>query len=263
MRTLLCDDEPLAVARLTTLLAHFADVTIVGTAGNGLDALAQVKALSPDLVFLDVEMPGLDGFDVAEELARRVVHEGGTAPLIVFVTAFAHFAVEAFDAGPVDFLTKPVRLARLETALARARHEREQRRAVTRLADLSRQLDTLRAAPASKPRDSDHLWVHSRGERVRVPYDRVEMVRAEGEYIRLFVGGTSFLHRGTISGLASELDPAQFIRVHRSFIVRREQVASIRRKLGGAYVFCLATGQEVPVGRVYRRAALALLDRTE
>ena len=249
MRVVVCDDEILAVERLVRMLDKIEDVAIVGTAQNGRDALALIDAQTPDALFLDIEMPALDGFDVVEALAADAQ---ATPPLIVFVTAYPQFAAHAFDTGAIDFLIKPVRHARLETAAARLRDVLDQRDARRRLAELASQLNALRAEGGNGGAPANEIWVHRRAERVRVDLDTVEMVQAEGEYVRLFVGDQSFLHRASIGSIAARLDSGRFMRVHRSFVVRLDLIAKIRRKTAGGYSLLLTSGTEIPLGRLYR-----------
>ena len=249
MRVVVCDDEILAVERLVRMLDKIDDIVIEGTAQNGRDALALIDQQAPDALFLDIEMPALDGFDVVEALAADAK---ASPPLIVFVTAYPQFAAHAFDTGAIDFLIKPVRHARLETAVARLRDVIEQRDARRRLAELASQLSALRAEGGNGGAPSNEIWVHRRAERVRVDLDTVEMVQAEGEYVRLFVGDQSFLHRASIGSIAARLDPTRFMRVHRSYVVRLDLIAKIRRKTAGGYSLLLTSGTEIPLGRLYR-----------
>lgn len=249
MRVVVCDDEILAVERLVRMLDKIDDVAIVGTAQNGRDALALIDEQAPDALFLDIEMPALDGFDVVEALAAQAK---ASPPLIVFVTAYPQFAAHAFDTGAIDFLIKPVRHARLETAAARLRDVLEQRDARRRLAELASQLNALRAEGGTSGAPANEIWVHRRAERVRVDLDTVEMVQAEGEYVRLFVGDQSFLHRASIGSITARLDSARFMRVHRSYVVRLDLIAKIRRKAAGGYSLLLTSGTEIPLGRLYR-----------
>jgi DNA-binding LytR/AlgR family response regulator len=231
------------------MLSRIDDIVIAGSAHNGRDALALIAEHAPDALFLDIEMPALDGFDVVEALAAD---PNVAPPLIVFVTAFPQFAAHAFDTGAVDFLIKPVRFARLEMAVARVRDVIDQRDARRRLADLAGQLSALRAEGNDNVGGANEIWVHRRAERIRVDLDAVELVRAEGEYVRLFVGEQSFLHRASIGSIAARLDPGRFMRVHRSYVVRLDLIAKIRRKTAGGYSLLLAGGEEIPLGRLYR-----------
>jgi DNA-binding LytR/AlgR family response regulator len=249
MRLLICDDEPLAVERLRDLVARIDGAEVVGSASNGRAALDAVAALQPDALLLDVEMPALDGFDVVEALAQE---GAASAPLIVFVTAYPQFAAHAFDTGAIDFLTKPVRLARLETACRRLRRAIEERTAAARLADLARQLETLRAERRGDAGEGAFLWVQRRGESVRIDLARVDRVQAEGEYVRIFHGEASYLHREPISALIGRFDATRFVRIHRSHILNRDRIASIRRRPAGGYTIVTDTGELLPVGRSYR-----------
>ncbi|MGK6318209.1 LytR/AlgR family response regulator transcription factor [Sphingomonas sp. DT-204] len=259
IRLLLCDDEPLAIERLRDLAARIPDVEVVGVASNGRAALDAIAELAPDVAMLDVEMPALDGFDVVEALALA----GGPSPLIVFVTAYPQFAAHAFDSGAIDFLTKPVRLARLETAIERVRRAIEDRSAAARLVDLARQLEVLRAERHSDSGESGYLWVQRRGESVRIALGEVDRVQAEGEYVRLYHGAVSYLHREPISSLIERFDPARFLRIHRSHIVNRDRVASIRRRPAGGYTIVTVDGEQLPVGRNYRAVVRDLVGRSE
>jgi len=225
-------------------------VEVVGSAANGTAALAEIAVLSPDAILLDIEMPALDGFDVVEELARA----GESAPLIIFVTAYPHFAATAFETGAIDFLTKPIRLGRLQIAIDRVRRSIEDRSARARLNDLAGQLDALRRErSAGDIAAARHIWVQRRGETVRVDLDRVDWVAAEGEYVRLYLGDANYLHRESLSALLDQLDQRRFTRIHRSYIVNRDRISSVRRLATGSYQISIDAGNMLPVGRSYRR----------
>lgn len=257
LRVLVCDDEPIAVSRLSDLLTRFEDVEVVATASNGDEALSAIRTSGPDLVFLDIEMPGRDGFDVAGELSRM---DAEHVPLVTFVTAYRQFAPEAFDSGAVDFLSKPVRMARLERSLDRARRLVASRRAEKRLLAVERTVDALRCAQDG--RGKPHVWVHRRGEVVRVDLDSVDRVSAEGPYVRLHMSNGTFLHREPIASIEARLSTLGHLRVHRSHVVRLAQVAGIRRTLHGASELILRNGDRIPVGRSHaKEVRRRLLDR--
>ena len=252
VRVVICDDEPLANQRLASLLSRISDVEIVGTASDGREVLSLIETERPDLVLLDIEMPGMDGFDVVEQLPK-LGDSDSDAPLIGFVTAFRRFAPQAFDSGAIDFLPKPVRLSRLEKTFERARQALAGREAERRLIELQGMLEGLRDKP--NPYRDAHVWVPRRGEIVRIDLEQVDRVAAEGAYVRLHVDTSSFLHREPISSVETRLDPARFVRVHRSHLVRVDQVLSIRRTIHGGGELVLRTGERIPLGRKYTREA--------
>jgi DNA-binding LytR/AlgR family response regulator len=251
LRVLVCDDEPIAVSRMVALLTRIPGVEVIATAMDGGAALAAVASARPDLLFLDIEMPGWDGFDVVRETERLAEATGGAAPLITFVTAYQRLAPEAFDSGAVDFLSKPVRLSRLEQCIARARRHVAARKAEAQLAHLEERVEALQAQGLSVERP--HVWVQRRSEMVRIDLDGVERIQAEGPYVRLHVGGSTFLHREAIGLMEVRLGSATHLRVHRSHIVRIGQVSRIRRTPNGGVELFLRDDVQVPVGRSYAK----------
>lgn len=242
IRFLVVDDEPLAIERLQLLLARMDGVAVAGTASDGAAALRLVEATGPDAVLLDIAMPGMDGIDVARALARVA-----KPPVVVFVTAFDTFAVAAFDVEAVDYVMKPVSAERLERAVERARD---------RLA--------VRGAEAASGGGSPYVeefWVSESRGLVRLSAADVDRVSAERDYMRLHVGKRSWLINHTIGRLEAELDPARFVRLHRSAIVRRDFVTGLRRDVGGRWWASLADGAEQKVGRLYLANAKGLAGR--
>jgi len=232
LKTLIVDDEPLAIDRLKLLLAPVESVRVVGEAGDGEAALALAGATSPDLVLLDIAMPGLDGIDVARALAAS-----GADPAIVFVTAFDNFAVAAFDVAAVDYLMKPVQGDRLARALERVRlHLAGERRL---------------AAPRPATAYVEEFWVPDLNGLVRIAAADIDRVTAERDYMRLHVGARSWLIHRTIAKLEEELDPGCFIRVHRSVILRRDTITGLTRDEAGHWSARLAGGAEQRIGRSY------------
>lgn len=223
------DDEPLAIERLRILLADRADVTIAGTARDGESALAMIEQVRPDLVLLDIAMPDMNGIDVARALARD-----GISPAIVFVTAFENFAVAAFDVAAVDYLMKPVDPARLAVALDRARAHAAKDE-----------------TPPEPSRYVEEFWVPEHNGLVRIAADRIDRISAERDYMRLHIGPRSWLIHRTIARLEEELDPAVFVRVHRSVILRRETITGLSRDAGGHWNARLSDGGEQRIGRSY------------
>ncbi len=240
LRTLLVDDEPLAVERLQILCARVPGVQLVGTATDGQAALRLVEALQPELLLLDIAMPGLDGIGVARALEAQA-----RKPAIIFVTAFDQFAVAAFDVAAVDYLLKPVAPERLERAVMRVRAQ---------LGDG----DTPTAVPS---RWTTEFWVPHRAEIVRVPASDIDLIEAERDYMRLHVGPRSYLLHQTITELERRLDPAQFIRLHRSTIARRDRIAGLKHDGFGAWTAELIDGRSLRIGRTYLANARTMVGR--
>lgn len=241
LRTLIVDDEPLAVERLQILCSRIADITLVGTAADGAAALRLIESLSPDLLLLDIQMPGMDGMAVAQALAGR-----SARPALIFVTAFDQFAVAAFDVAAVDYLLKPVEAERLERAIARIRD---------RIGE---------AAPVLPPSPwAREFWVPHRSGIVRIAAGDIDLVEAERDYMRLHVGPRSFLLHETITELERQLDPAQFVRLHRSTLVRRDRIAGFRHNGAGTWEAQLRDGRWLRVGRTYLSNARAMAARSK
>jgi two-component system, LytTR family, response regulator AlgR len=237
LRILIVDDEPLAVERMERLLVNVAGVSVAGTANDGAGALRQIGALAPDVVLLDIAMPEIDGMAVARALSRDPAMSGLA---IIFVTAFDSFAIEAFDLAAVDYLLKPVAPDRLERALARVR-ERQ-----------------ATPPPATPAEHAQEFWVPHRSELIRIAATDVERIDAERDYMRLHVGQRSYLLHMTISALEERLDPAKFIRLHRSVIVRRDRIVRLGHDRAGAWHAELPDGDQVRIGRTFLTAAKAM-----
>jgi two-component system, LytTR family, response regulator AlgR len=241
LRTLIADDEPLAVERIVALCASMAEVEIIGSASNGVDALAQVERLAPDLILLDIAMPELDGMAVARALSQK-----SASPAIVFVTAFEDFAVEAFDTVALDYLLKPVSPERLIRALTRVK--------------AARHLEHL-PPPQSRGHVAQEFWVPHRSELIRVSANDIQKIEAERDYMRLFVAGRSYLLHQTITTLEARLDTDAFIRLHRSVIVRRDRIMRLGHDGAGAWHAELADGEMVRIGRTYLQRVKAIAGR--
>ena len=225
LRVLIVDDEALAAERLTHLCGRLDGVEVVGTTAEGHAALSRIEALRPDLLLLDISMPGMDGMALARTLARR-----DDRPAVVFVTAHDHHAVEAFELAAVDYLLKPVSLARLNTAVARAAAIR----------------------PVCADAFLTEIWAPHGQEMVRVGVETLDLLEAERDYVRLHAGGRTFLVRMTFGELERRLDPSHFVRVHRSSIVPLSHIRAVRRTAAGDWAMVLATGATVRVGRSFR-----------
>jgi two-component system, LytTR family, response regulator len=242
IRVLIVDDEPPARAKLSRFLAADPEVEVVGEAASGTEALEAVEELAPALVFLDVQMPGLDGFGVLAALGRE------SLPAVVFVTAFDEYALRAFEVHAVDYLLKPFDADRFRTALDRAK-QRLRRSGPT---ELDRRLRDLLAEVRPRPAPVQRLMVPVGEKQVLIDVGSIHWIEAEQNYVRLHVGSTSHLLRGTLAGLEERLDPARFIRIHRSRIVNADRVREIHLWSHGDRLVVLNDGTELLMSRRYR-----------
>lgn len=238
LRALIVDDEPLAIERMQIICARIPELRVVGTASDGAAALRLIEALAPDVILLDMTMPELDGLAVARALSHRA-----RRPAIIFVTAHEHFAVEAFDLEAVDYVLKPVTPERLGRAIDRALARRETTGSGTESAWLN------------------ELWVPHRSELLRIEVAQVRRIDAERDYVRLHVGDRTYLLLQTIAGLEARLDPAQFIRIHRSAILRRDCIRGLRHDGLGVWSIELDDGEPLRVGRTYLSKVKAMAGR--
>jgi two-component system LytT family response regulator len=258
LRVLVVDDEAPARQRLLDLLARDATVQVVGTANNGESAIAAIRELDPDLVFLDVQMPGRTGLEVIRAVGADAM------PLTIFVTAYDQYALTAFDVAAVDYLVKPFDDERFEQALARARRQvalGKVDRLAARLRTLLGEGDEPSAAtaPAATPPAPpvpgasggylERIAVDMRGQVKIVPVRQIDFIEASGPYAELRVGDRKYLVRERMQTLEERLDPARFLRIHRSVIVRLELVESLLRGAGGDYAVQLKGGTRLKVSR--------------
>ena len=255
LRVAICDNEPLAIARLAHLLERRGDVAVIGTAADGAAAVALALAERPDALLLDIDMPLFDGFDVAEDISRQWP-VAGEAPAFIFLTAHPHFAREAFDAGALDYVVKPVRLGRLDCAIERAISRTEGRAACARLRLIAQQPVTASSVDDDAGRI---LWVRCGADHLRIDLAAVERVSAEREYVRIFHRGRSYLHRLPLSAMVALLDPARFVRIHRSHVLRHDHIAALRRMPSGEHRLTTRTGETLPVGRSHRADVRAMM----
>jgi two-component system LytT family response regulator/two-component system response regulator AlgR len=256
LRVLIVDDEPLARRRLEILLREQPAVELVGAAPDGFAARRMIAELCPDVVLLDIKMPGLTGLDLLDALAGDGTRE--TMPIVIFVTAFDRFALDAFERAAFDYLLKPVEPARLAASLARARDSLADRAAAERVQELEEVLRNLRSGPAASDTPyAREIWIQERGGRASLPVAAIDWVAAERDYVRIHTATRSFLVRQSIGALAARLDPALFLRVHRSSLVRADRIVRIRHAAGRGAVL-LSTGAEIAVSRRHMGALKAL-----
>lgn len=246
LRVMIVEDEPLATRRLVRLLREEEGCEVVAAAENGREALEIIGAVRPDLLLLDVEMPGINGFDLLRALPE------GMRPAVVFVTAFDSYAVKAFDARAVDFVLKPVVAERLSAALEQARRDLASRDVERKFATLQSLVDELRRkAPADGDGYERDIWAQQRSEAIRIPVEEIDWIEAEKDYVRVHAAAKSHLVYGSMSSIQEKLDPRLFMRVHRSAIVRLDRVRSVSRGVYGTIDLLLTSGHAVRVGRKY------------
>ncbi len=249
VRTLIVDDEPLARERIRALLAGEPDIEIRGEASDGVSAVRKLVDQDFDLLFLDVQMPEMDGFDVLAALDELSQEGRVSMPAVVFVTAHDRYALRAFDVHALDYLLKPFDRERFEKTLARARAQLASDRANA----LNEKLSALVSDTAARRTYSERFMVKSRGRVVFVRADEVDWFEAAGNYVALHAGTKVHLLRKTMSSLESRLDPDRFQRVHRSTIVRLDRVRDLRPKATGDYELVLQDGTALPLGRTHYR----------
>jgi two-component system LytT family response regulator len=256
IRTILVDDEPLAIQGLRLRLEKHEDVEIVETCSNGREAIRAIKTNKPDLVFLDIQMPGFDGFSVIQGLMEV------EPPLFVFVTAYSDHALRAFEADAVDYLMKPVDEDRLADTIERVRLRLAEKRSAEEADKLKEVLaevapdamdnvSTADDAPMSN-RYEKLINIKDRGQIFRVDVDSIEKIDAAGDYMCIYTGDNTLILRETMKDLEKRLDPRRFQRVHRSCIVNLDQVRQVKPHTNGECFLVLESGSQVKVSRSYR-----------
>lgn len=266
IRALIVDDEPIARKGIRRELAAAADIEVIGECANGRDAVRYVREQSPDLLFLDLQMPELDGFGVIEELGKLGVER---LPTLIFVTAFDEFALKAFEVCAFDYLLKPFTSERFQKTLRRACEQIRERHAagspaspVTAEQMSERLLALLQTArPSSLPPEYlERLVVKTNGRIFFLKVEEVDWIEAADNYVRLHIGGESHLVAGTMSRLERRLDPQRFLRVHRSTIVNLTRIRELQPLFHGEYAIVLDSGKELTSSRSYRDRLQRLLD---
>jgi two-component system, LytTR family, response regulator len=251
IRTLIVDDEPLARERIRSLLAGEADVEIVGECGDGHEAVAFIRRERPALVFLDVQIPELDGFGVVNSF------ESGEMPVTVFVTAYDQYALQAFEVHAVDYLLKPFDEERFRKALDRARRAIDSEQGSGFNARLLALLQDLKAPQTHLER----IVVKNAGRLFFLRADEIDWVESSGNYVCLHVGAESHLLRETMAGIETRLDPERFIRIHRTAIVKIDQIRELHPLFHGEYEVVLRDGTRLTLSRGFRDRLQGLLGK--
>jgi two-component system, LytTR family, response regulator len=257
IRTILVDDEKLATQGLTMRLEPFEDVEIIATCSNGREAIRKIKTLKPDLVFLDIQMPGFDGFSVVQGIMDI------DPPLFVFVTAYSEHAIRAFEAQAIDYLMKPVEPDRLADTMERVRQKLTDKRSADEVERLRNVINEVAPEAADNvPLQEDEMAATSRFEKLinvkdrgqifRVEVETIERIEAAGDYMVIETADNSLILRETMKDLEKRLDPRTFQRVHRSKIVNLDRVRQVKPHTNGECFLILESGAEVKVSRSYR-----------
>jgi two-component system, LytTR family, response regulator len=245
IRALIVDDEPLSRDRVRMLLAPYPEVQVIGECADGREAVTTIQATSPDLVFLDIQMPEIDGFEVLQQL------ETARMPAVIFVTAYDAYAIRAFEVNAVDYLLKPIDPARFAIALDRVTHA---------LKDevVERVLSVVESI--KRPRYRTRIVVRDAKGAFFLPVDAITWLEAADNYVRVHTADTSYLLRETLKNIEASLDPERFVRVHRSAMVNLEMVARVEPWSRGEYAISLRDGTRLTSSRAYGGAFRALLE---
>lgn len=252
IRTLIVDDEPIARDRVRRMLREETDLEIIGECKNGVEAAAFINENKPDLVFLDIQMPEMNGFEVLKSL------EPNKAPFIIFVTAYDQYAIRAFDVHAIDYLLKPFNRQRFQRSVERAREQLEQSRG----GKMDERLVSLIADLKTGRKYLDRLVVKSVGRIFFLKTNEVDWIEAAGNYAKLHVGRESHLIRETMNGLESKLNPDIFLRIHRSTLVNIDRIKELHPLFSGDYTVMLKNGIELTLSRNYRDRLLELFEKS-
>ena len=252
IRTLIVDDEPLARERVKRFLKDERDIEIIGECGNGSDAIKAINEKEPELVFLDIQMPEKNGFDVIKSIS------GSHLPTIVFVTAYDQYALQAFEVHALDYLLKPFNRERFHRAVSRAKEQIEgQHRG-----ELDERLVSLITSITPEKKYLERLVVKSVGRVFFLKTEEIDWIEASGNYLKLHVGRDSHMIRETMNSIEAKLDPSQFMRIHRSTIVNIDRIKELHPMFSGDYSAILRDGTELALSRNYRERFLELFEGT-
>jgi two-component system LytT family response regulator len=250
IRTLIVDDESLARERIREMLEADPEIEAVGDCANGKEAIEAIATLKPDLIFLDVEMPGIDGFEVLESL------DPGRLPVVIFVTAYDQYAVRAFEIYALDYLLKPFDRERFEKSVTRAKEQ------LLKTNDtMSERILSALEQIKTRPVHLERLVIKMNGHVFFIKAEEIDWLEAEGNYVRVHAGKESYLLRDTITALEAQLDPKQFLRVHRSAIVNIDRIQELQPWFHGEYRIIMREGVQLTLSRSYREKLHELLGR--
>ena len=249
--TLIVDDEPLARDRIKRFLRDEEGIRLIGECKNGAEAIDAINRENPELVFLDIQMPEKNGFDVIKALGEKHL------PTIIFVTAYDQYALQAFDVHALDYLLKPFNRERIRRAVARAREHIDHKR----LGNIDERLNALIADIRGEKKFLDRLVVKAVGRVFFLKTDEIDWIEAAGNYVKLHVGRDSHMIRETMNGIESKLDPAKFLRIHRSTVVNIDRIKELQPLFHGEYAVILRNGTKLTLSRSYRDRLDQLMGR--
>ena len=251
IRTLIVDDEPLARARLRRFLAEHPEIEVIGECGNGKDAVEAIRKDAPDLVFLDIQMPEMTGFDAIGKLKRNEM------PTVIFVTAYDQYALQAFEVHALDYLLKPFTRERLASAVERAKAQVKHRQR----GELDERLESLLSDLRTERKYLDRLVVKTVGRVYFLKTDEIDWIEAAGNYLKLHIGRDAHMIRETMNSIEAKLDPDKFLRIHRSTIVNIDRIKELHPMFSGDYSVILKNGAELSLSRNYRDRFLEMFER--
>jgi len=252
IKALIIDDEPLARERIKRFLTDERDIELIGECADGQEAVSAIQTLEPDLVFLDIQIPELDGFGVLEAVGVEQM------PAVIFVTAYDRYALQAFDVNALDYLLKPYNRERFHKAVERARAQLSN----GAKGELSERLLSLLENLQPEQKHLERLMIKSSGRVFFLRTTEIDWIEAEGNYLRLHVGKESHLLRETMNRLAAKLDQDKFLRIHRSTLVNIERIKELQPLFSGDYVVILRDGKQLTLSRSYRDKLLELFDKS-
>lgn len=252
IKTLIVDDEPIARDRVRRMLREEGDIEIIGESGNGAETVVFINEHAPDLVFLDIQMPEMNGFEVLESIDSEKI------PAVIFVTAFDQYAIHAFDVHALDYLLKPFTHRRFRQAVARVRDQFES----AKFGKIDERLVSLLSDLKTNKKYLERLVVKSAGRIFFLRIDEIDWIEAAGNYAKLHVGREGHMIRETMNGLEAKLNPEKFLRIHRSTLVNIDRIKELHPLFSGDYSVMLKNGTELNLSRNYRDRLLELFQKS-
>lgn len=258
IKTIIADDEPLAREKIRNLLEEDPDIELIGEFSDGIETVAAIQEQQPDLVFLDVQMPELDGFGVLEALSESHL------PTLIFVTAYDQYALRAFEVHALDYLLKPFDRERFQKALHRAKEQMQKEKSGEVNEKLLTLLEDLKSEKSNNHERKflDRLVIKAGGRVTFLKTEEIDWIEAAGNYVRLYIGKDSHLLRDTMNNIQTKLDPEKFLRIHRSTILKIDRIKELQPWYHGEYVVTLENGKQLTSSRSYRHKLSELLENS-